>query len=120
MFEAIAEFISSLQSGAKCREPEGQGGRAPFSAYSFVVRQKSKATGGGATPRLLFFLKQSKAKPAGFGPPAEFIFLLVQENEPKEDAPNCFHPLRGSLRSINFSGPLTCASLNFAARPPKY
>ncbi len=52
MFEALAEFLPILKAAVEWREPAigGQGVRVPFSAYSFVARQKSKAA-SGAQPR---------------------------------------------------------------------
>ena len=48
-----SEFLPLLKADVEWKEPAigGQGGRVPFSAYSFVAQQKSKATSGGATPR---------------------------------------------------------------------
>ena len=53
MFEALAEFLLLLKAAVERRDPAigWQGGRVPFSAYSFVAQQKSRATSGGATLR---------------------------------------------------------------------
>ena len=50
MFER-SEFFPARKMSAQRREPEGQGAGAPFSAYSFLARKKSRTSGGGVTPR---------------------------------------------------------------------
>jgi len=48
---SASEFFSARKTSAQRRVPAGQEAGAPFSAYSFMAQKKSRASGGGATPR---------------------------------------------------------------------
>ncbi len=50
MFER-SEFFSARKMPAQRRAPQELGAGAPFSAYSFLTRKKSRTSGGGVTPR---------------------------------------------------------------------
>ena len=94
-------------SGAEVPALAGGNNGAPFSAYSFVARQKSK-TSGGTRPAGFGFLaftleSQNQGQGRGVAPPHDtFISLFAQRNEAKKCArPPC---PSGSLHSALFCG----------------
>ena len=68
MFERLwkqSRVLRARLEALERREPEGQGGRAPFSAYSFVAQQKSKVACGAATPRPFSSIIKNQNKTGG-------------------------------------------------------
>jgi len=62
MFER-SEFLPLLKSAALFREPEGQGVRAPFSAYSFVVYKRVRRQAGSQPRDLVVYLSILETNP---------------------------------------------------------
>ena len=84
MFER-SEFLPLLKSAALFREPEGQGVRAPFSAYSFVVYKRVRRR-AGSQPRdlgLLIHIDRNTPPPLPHG---EGTILLQTSFIPEQPA----------------------------------
>ena len=58
-----SEFLPARKTSAQRRETEGQGTGARFSAYSFVVLKKSKASRGSQSRSIQLPIQKVKGPP---------------------------------------------------------